>query len=313
MVRDSLGSWASVGCWALGALVALAPSFAAQPARAADAATAEIGASPLGTPDLQPLIDQLEAAEFAERQAASQKLAEAGPAAIPELQRAAESKSRETSDRALEILKRHFERGDNDAQAAARAALERLAASGQNAATARRADHVLNPPPEPTVITAPINAAQIQVAMANRIGRVQMNVRVANGKRDVEVRDNNRKIKIQTFPNGRIELEIAEPINGKEVTRKFEAKDLNELKQKDAEAGRVYEQYNRGGVQFALPPVFQPARARPAPVDPWEQMIKNLDEQINRLKGEVPTNPNLQRLVDSLEASKQRVLERQRR
>jgi hypothetical protein len=301
MSRDSLGSWASA------IVICCALPLAAPAASGADAAGA----------GLRPLIDQLEAAEFSERQEASQKLVEAGPAAIPELQRAAESKSRETSDRALQILKRHFEQGDNDAQAAARAALERLAKGGGNPATARRADHVLNPPPEPTVVTAPnavpaANHVRIQIGMANPFERLQINTREANGKRDVDVIQGRRKIKIQTFPNGRIEMEIAEPVNGKEVTRKFEAKDLNELKGKDADAGRVYEQYGGGGM-----PAFGVRRAQPPGlpprIDPTERTIESLDRHIAELKERMPAGPSLERLVESLESHKQRLRERQAR
>jgi hypothetical protein len=311
-------------------LVVATPCFTEMPAGARDSTIASSAEA-----DLQPLIQQLEAAEFAERQAASQKLAEAGAAALPELERAAESTSREVSGRALDVLKQHFQGEDSDLKQAAAAALERLAKS-ENRSTAQRADRVLNPPKDPEgVVVNGQNAQRIAIA-----GRIQFGIngfgggpipvgnfrRITrrednNGKRDVEVVENGRKIHLQTFPGGNIEVQITEQQNGRDVTRKVEAKDLDDLKRKDAEAGRLYDQYDNGPfrrqppipapaeVELRLPrPVAIPDLAPPQiPADVQQRMIQQLEQHIERLKTQRPDNPATQRMVESLERQKQRI------
>src|SRR5262245_6965349 len=98
--------------------------------------------------DVSRLIPQLDDAEFAQRQAASQELMESGKAVFPQLEKAALEGSREASGRAIDILKTHYTRGDDATKQAAQAALERLAKSGSSGA-AQRADEVLNPPKPP--------------------------------------------------------------------------------------------------------------------------------------------------------------------
>src|SRR5690349_10043993 len=68
--------------------------------------------------DIASLIKQLDADSFGERQNASAKLAAAAEKAIPALEKAAASDSRETSMRAFDILKGHFERGQPEAKTA---------------------------------------------------------------------------------------------------------------------------------------------------------------------------------------------------
>ena len=43
-------------------------------------------------------------------------------------------------------------------------------------------------------------------------------------------------------PTGSIEMEITETVNGKETTKKHSAKNYDELKMKDAEAAKIYDQ-----------------------------------------------------------------------
>ena len=68
-------------------------------------------------------------------------------------------------------------------------------------------------------------------------------VRTINGQREIEVQDGGKITKVRDVPGGGIEGQVTETVNGKETTRKVEAKDLQDLKQKDAELAKVYEQF----------------------------------------------------------------------
>jgi hypothetical protein len=270
--------------------------------------------------DIAQLIPRLDDAEFAQRQAASQELMEAGKAVFPQLEKAALEGSREASGRAIDILKTHFARGDDDTKQAAQAALERLAKSG-NAAAAQRADEALNPPKP---VETPLNAfggvqiirpanMQIQIAAGNIAGGRRVSTRRdANGKIEIEATEGTKKTKIVKQPDGSIEMEITETVNGKETTKKVAAKNLDELKMKDAEAAKIYEQYNAGGfgniqIQAGFAPGLPglPRAANPA-ANPAET-IKLLDRQIESLKNQAPNNPAAQRLIDLLQEQKKRL------
>ena len=66
-----------------------------------------------------------------------------------------------------------------------------------------------------------------------------------NGRRSMEITDPRRQVTLQTLPGGNIDVQITERQNGKNATRKLTAKDIEELKRKDAEIGRLYEEINR--------------------------------------------------------------------
>jgi hypothetical protein len=247
--------------------------------------------------DVARYVDALDDVEFARRQEASQRLTEAGKAAFPELERAAVSGSREASARAIEILARHFERGEDEVKQAARAALERLAASG-SAGAAQRADSVLHPPPEAEAApqnqfgAVPARVAgniQIQVAANNGNAR-RVHIRNVNGKKEIEVEENGRKTRIQDGANGGIEVEITDKKDGKEKTEKVQAKDLAELKTKNPEAARIYEQY-QGGMQNV-------------PKEIAGRMVQSIDNQIKQLEAQAANNPALQRHIDLLKERK---------
>ena len=315
------------GLWAAAGLVGVSLSV-----RADDAA----GSLPETTPaaeaaaEISRLIPQLDDAEFSERQAASQELMEAGKAVFPQLEKAALEGSREASGRALDILKTHYTRGDDETKQAAQAALERLAKSG-SAGAAQRANEILNPPkPEENPFNGRFGAVpiirgagiQIQVAAGNANGGRRVSTRRdANGKVEIEATEGTKKTKIVKQPDGSIEMEITETVNGKETTKKYSAKNYDELKMKDAEAAKIYDQYNAGGLGniqiqgFApgLPvpgiPVpglpGQPA-AGPNP-ESIKRMVESIDGQIERYKARLPNDPNAQRAIDSLERTKQRM------
>jgi hypothetical protein len=308
------------GCLAAAGLLCLGVA-----ARADDAAgpVPETSAADIAA-DIAKLIPRLDDAEFSQRQAASQELMEAGKTVFPQLEKAALEGSREASGRALDILKTHFTRGDDDTKQAAKAALERLAKSS-NAGAAQRANDVLNPPKLPDPLNAQFGALpiirganiQIQVAAGNIPAmRRSVTIKDINGQREIEVVENDKKTKIIKSPNGSIEAEITEKQNGKEVTRKVQAKDLDDLKKKDADAAKIYEQYSQNGIgNIQIQAGFAPGlpgipNAPNLPAEVRDQTIKNMERQIEQLKAQAATNPAAQRLVDLLQDRK-KALEQQ--
>jgi hypothetical protein len=270
--------------------IPVGPLWATEPAPAETAADVA---------DLQRFAAQLDAPEFAQRQEASHKLAEAGSAAFMELERVAAGSSREASDRALEIFKRQFQRGDSETQTAARGALERLS---QHAvpSLAQRARYVLDPPPAPPpTMPLPLQARQARIRLQVNAPamRRQIEARNVNGRQEIEIVENGRRQKLQIAPDGKIEAEVTETINGKQTTRKFAAKDLDDLRRQDAELARSYER-TKPRARAAAPAV--PAEIR-------DRLSRALEAQIQQMKEQLPGNPNLQRAIDAIEAQKQRI------
>lgn len=234
------------------------------------------------------LIRQLDADEFAERQAATQKLQELGKAALPALEEATVGDSREASTRAFEILKTHLDKGVGDVKEAAKEALGRIA-KGNNPAAAKRADEMLKPAPTPkTDPAAPVAPAlriagvPLRIAVAGA-GAKRVTTKSVNGVKDIDVEEGERKIKIHDDPAKGIEVEVTEKKDGKDATEKYEAKNADELKTKHPEAHKLYEQYKDGGaalrlgalagLRAALPfpaaaPVFPEVPPPPVPVPP---------------------------------------------
>lgn len=279
---------------------------------ASDAGTPEPAA--VAGDDPKSWIKGLDETEFARRQEASQRLMEAGKAVFPELESAALQGRREASGRAMEILERHFQRGDDDTKQAARAALERLAKTG-NAGVVQRANNALNPPQQPAeqafgpfgaLPIMPGRNVQIQIA-ANNANARRVHIRSVNGKKEIEVEENGKKTKVQDGANGGIEAEITEKINGKEQVRKVSAKDLDELKKKDADAARIYEQFQQGsnmriqagGIQVGGVQRPNLGGAGGPPKEAIERMIKSLDDRIKQLETDAANNPANQQRIES--------------
>jgi hypothetical protein len=276
--------------------------------------------------DLGRILEQLDAPGFADRQEASRKLSEAGKAAFPDVEKAAEAGSREVATRAIDILRRHFSGGDLDTKEAAKASLERLAKSG-NPAAAQRAADALNPQPMPTLPQPAIGGINpallplmqqrgIQIQLGGMAGGQNVvrrtSIRTNNGLREIEVQNGDKITKVKDVAGG-IEAEVTEKVNGKETTRKIEAKDLDDLKKKDADVAQIYETYNRigrgvrigampGGLPGAVPPPV-PAARTPETI---KRLIESLDQNIERYKAQLPNDPNAQRRIDSLERTKKR-------
>jgi len=263
---------------------------------------------------LLPLIEQLEAPEFSNRQDATRQLSEAGKVAFPQLERTVAGSSREASGRALDVLKGHFQRGDNETKAAARESLQRLA-KHENTAIAQRAQNILTPPAAPSasdlgVMFAP--AAQIQIAnlqIANRvvpaIGRSVSTMRSANGAIRIVVTENGKTTEIKSTPGGKIEVQVTDPKNV-QANKQIEAKDLDELKKKDEAIAKIYEQYSQPPQARVQVGAVRPAVAPRTPVESARQRLQSIDAQIERMKAQLKDTPGAQESLKGLQTIRDR-------
>jgi hypothetical protein len=203
-------------------------------------------------------IKKLDAARFTERSEASSKLEAAGKLACPALAEAALGESREARLRALEILQKHFTKGDPATQEAAQQALQKIADS-QREPAARRAKEILNPPAPPAMPQAmpiQIGAPQIQIQVQAAAGGQTRQVRIVNGVKQIEVSENGRRVSITEDPAKGLQVEVTEKKDGKETTQKYAAKNAEEMKKQQPEGHRIYVQYieQQPGVQIQVQP-----------------------------------------------------------
>jgi hypothetical protein len=266
------------------------------------------------------LIEQLDHFAFASRQAASEQLEEFGVAALAQLEATATAGSREASSRALAIIKRHFQAGSDEVKLEARGALQRLAES-RDASASQRARDVLNPPqpvvasnrfgprpplPAPPAFPPPLNNIFGGAFGAGGFRRVS--VSEIGGRKTVEIDERERRVKIETLPGGNIEVEVEDKQNAGNPVRKLAAKDLDDLRRKDGEIARLYEQHQGpairvggGPVPFGMPPPGL------NPADIARLQIQSVDTMLERYRQRLPTDPAAQRMIDSLEQTKARL------
>ena len=287
------------------------------------------------TADYEQLIRQLDSSKFSERRAATQELRDAGKAAFETLRRAADSDSAEVTSRSIEILKHHLDNSDASTKQAAKAALEALAES-KNEMAARLAYRALNPKKEEEPVEQPaggIGFGPVQIQMqirAAKNNRQKMQIRVQNGIKSVEIEEGDRKIKIHEDANG-IKVEVTEKIDGKEETKKYEAKDAAELQRKHPKAFKEYSklkhvgggiQIQGGGIQIQgnilpIPQLRGRIQRVPAPnnapngVQPLQQPLKHIDQQIEKYKAKIADGDanaeHFRRMVENLEKHRQQL------
>ncbi len=272
--------------------------------------------------DIALLIKDLDSPKFDVRRRASQQLHEMGKSVFKALEEASKSESREAATRSIDILKDHFQNGDDETKAAAKTVLERIAASDTGRAT-RLAKQALKPKkdPQPADPFGPGGAnpfggrVQIQVRAVAGNNR-NMKVKIVNGVKEIEVEENGRKIKINEDPNNGIKIEVTEKINGKEVTKKYEAKNADDLKKNHPEGHKIYEKYGKGGgvIQFRvgakpfkIQPGQIPAIPQPAPNQNGaiEKSKQRIQEMIDRYKKKLEQTPadaeQLKQVIERLE------------
>ena len=273
---------------------------------------------PSSASDIVSLLGDLDDPTYVKRQAATRRLAEIGPEAIFQLEAAAGAGSREVSSRAFEILKRHYQSGDETSRLAAREALDRLAARSDVSA-AQRARDILNPPKPvvatnrlgpPAAIPAPANNVRA-IFPAGGAGLRRVSVSDINGRKSIEIDDRERTIKMDVAPGGQITAQITDKQNANAV-RKVDANDLADLRQKDAELARLFEQYaglpQRGG---GPPAPARPWGVPPPPIakgaDGLRAQLQSLEVILNRYRERAPTDISARRMVEALEQTKARL------
>lgn len=295
--------------------------------------------------EIDKLMEQLDANRFSERQAAQQRLAEIGKAALPAIEKGTQHVSREVAVRSLDILKGLFQGGDDATKAAAKETLERLA-KNNDGTLAKRAGEILSPPkpaPQvpPGIVPGRIGGAQIQIQVVGGAGgNIKRSMKDVNGVKEIEAEENGKKVKITDDPAKGIKLEVTETKDGKETTQKYEAKDAAELKTKHPEAHKLYEEYSKqpAGIQirgFAVPGVLPPGALPPgfpalpgapggvkiprikilrpdeleAAKNSADTALKELDSALKTLKEAKSDNDEFKKAQEQLEAAKKQVEE----
>ena len=288
--------------------------FLAATSRGADLPGA--GAATESTADkIAELVDQLERAGFAERQAATQQLEEFGATAIPQLEATAAVGSREAAGRAFDVLKQHYQNGNDELKQAAAEVLRRLVETGASS-TAQRARDVLNPPqpvsivpqafPPPGVFPPRNNFGGGWAPNALPVRQVSFSN--INGRKILDIDDRERRIVMETNPRGGIQVQVTDKQNRRNGTRTIDATDLNDLKRKDVELGRLYEQHHGavqgqvGALPFGMPP---PKIATSAEIG--KVQLDAIESLLARYKQRAANDPASQRMIEMLEASKMRL------
>jgi hypothetical protein len=231
--------WACVFAAMASTAVGAAGDKKAAPAAEKPAAEAAAG-------DIAQWIKQLDADQFADRQSAGEKLFAAGKPAIPALTEAAAGDSLEVTVRSIDLLQRFMESEEESVRNAAKEGLEKIAKSDK-ANAAQRAKKVLDPKqdqqPQGPMGGMNIGRVQIQIGGANA---KKVSVSEINGVKKIEAEDGDRKINIAKNADESIKMEITEKINGKTATKKFAAKNADDLKKKAPKAYEIYKEYAEG-------------------------------------------------------------------
>lgn len=260
-----------------GLVLSFVPILADEPA----AVPAEGSAGELSANDIARLIRELDSAEFEVRERAEKKLVAGGAAVIEAVTKAAESESLEVAARCVGVLKELYHSQDAAVKKGARQALEQLTHS-KVPAVARRAREVLNPrpvvPPEESRPNNPFPGLPPGGRMT-----VKVQSRTVNGRAEIDVDENDTKIRIVHHNGQDITVTIRPPApeNGKvPAPLEFSAADSVALKEKHPEAHRYYEKYGTARFPGAFPGNFPrgggflPGIAEPPfPINPFAPAV----------------------------------------
>ncbi len=236
--------------------------------------SSDLSSQPEAPASLEAWVEQLHSPAFAARQEATLGLKRLGARAFPKLIELAQGADADARSRAVQILEEHLTQGDAQLQEGAKAALEELA-QGQGPG-ARAAERILNPPPAPDPNDLRRRMAGLQAMRAAQIQiQLQRPIRIAppppglppgipalpqglppglpGGQRErsisISISENGRTIKLN-WKNEAIEIEVTELKNGQKVVEKYEAKNVEELKQKHPAGHDIYQKI---APRFGLP------------------------------------------------------------
>jgi hypothetical protein len=266
-------------------------------------AVADEAAKPTVSPELQKLLQQLDADDFDDRASASEQLSKLGKDALPALEEGVRSDSPEVATRSFDLLQQLFEKGDEAAKVAAKSSLDKLAQGSDRVAA--QAKKMLEPKPVPMdpndstgrvrilgggairilgprMVRAPVPIAPAIVEGAVVRRGISISTTVGgDGVKTITGDEDGKKVKIVEDPKKGIEGEYTETKDGKETTTKFAAPNADELKLKHPEAFKLYERFAKGrAMRVDIPAGL--ARAVAAPVGPerFQELLKKLDDQI---------------------------------
>ncbi len=186
-------------------------------------------------------IRRLDSGNFDDRQQAADLLSQAGLPAIEELQQAGTTAQGNLAAQCVRVL---GEMSDSERKAIAKAATEALkklaACDNQNiAAIAKEAIR----DPDPPLQAANNPGARIQIMVGGNVMAKQFN---AQGKREVSVMENGKKIKITEQRGGPVVVEIRETVNGQEKVTKVEGKNIADLARRNRAAFDLYKRHMLG-------------------------------------------------------------------
>lgn len=228
---------------AIASLVCLVQSVKADDAAEESPATPPAEAA--SAEQIRQWAKDLDSTDFVVRKRSAQLLAKQGAAAVDAVAARADADDLDLAARSISILAEIAKSPDETAKAAARRALEKLTKS-ERRSVAQRADAALNPPKEPQ--NPRFGGANVIVQGQFRIGRRAMRIqaRQQNGEKEVTAEEDGRKVQIQESPEKGITLKVTETVNGKEETKTYTAKTVEELKKQHPDAHKLYEKYAAG-------------------------------------------------------------------
>ena len=217
---------------------------------------------------VEQLIQQLDSADYDTRDRACGKLAAKGKAAIAALEKAAANGDLEVSSSATTILGKLLKSSNEATEKAANETLQRLA-DGDRPSAARKARSILdnknglkdNRPGMNRMggIVVPgngfggqiiINGGQLNIGGGGAMRT--MSVRNVNGVKEITASEDGKTVKIHDDPAQGIKVELSENQNGKEVTKKYDAKNVEELKKKQPAGYELYKKYGGNGVTLNI-------------------------------------------------------------
>ena len=256
--------------------------LATKPALAEDSSAGSGGS-------VQDWVERLESPRFSIRNAAMSELMRRGLSAIEIVEEIASRGDAESSDRAFEIIKRHFKSEDVLLQQAAAEVLQRISEQPEHR-KANLAEEVLNPPPPPSRIRLPRLFVPPQRVprlapglplQAQQGGVRRITIRSVNGKKEISVRENGKEIRVTELPNGIRVIRSEGP--GKSKTKLY--RNLKEMSEDDPEASKHFGQAG-GGMQFRMDGRIQFGFPRGIPGPRPQQAQNQLEEQLKKIREE---------------------------
>jgi hypothetical protein len=228
-------------------------------------------------------IAELESPSQASRSAAQASLQRTGAAAIEQVAAAARSPNPEVRLRCMEILRRHAGGEEPALAEQSKETLQRLAGDG-DMGVARAAESAIaaNARSQAAKVAADVTQQHRMVVRGGAMIRLRpmvaaravavpavarsVNISIFNGKRTINAKDGDEEVEISDGGEDGITMSISKKSDGKVEKKTYAAKDADELKEKHADAFKIYEQYAKDGGVGAVRKELR--RARPVVPEP---------------------------------------------